>query len=75
MERRGGRWDERCAPLMFFMFACMPGNGGMATVWDFLFFFFRVAISQFRGAELLASLQGMWLGALCPGGETGRALT
>lgn len=38
-------------------------------------FFFWVAISQFRDAELLASLQGMWLGALCPGGDTGRALT
>lgn len=26
-----------------------------------------------EASELLASLQGMWLGALCPGGETGRA--
>lgn len=41
----------------------------------FLHFFliFSVAISQFRGDELLASLRGMWLGALCPGGETGRS--
>lgn len=60
------------APLMYFMFARMEANGRMATVREF---FFCVAISQFRDAELLASLQGMWLGALCPGGKMGRALT
>lgn len=66
-----------CASLMCFVFAHEEANGRMATVWEFFFFFFflRVAISQFRGTELLASLQGMWLGALCPGGETGRVLT
>lgn len=41
----------------------------IATVQIFFFFFVWVAISQYRGSELLASLQGMWLGALCPGGE------
>lgn len=41
----------------------------------YLIFFVWVVISQYRGSELLASLQGMWLGALCPGGETGSALT
>lgn len=61
------------APLMCFVFVRVAANGSTATMWEF--FFFRVAISQFRGTELLASLQGMWLGALCPGGETGRALT
>lgn len=64
---------------MFLFFACVAVNVTMATaVWEVflcLFFFSRVAISQFRGAELLASLQGMWLGALCPEGETGRVLT
>lgn len=39
------------------------------------FFLVSVVISQYRGPELLASLQGMWLGALCPGGETGNRET
>lgn len=41
---------------------------------QFLFFVW-VAISQYRGSELLASLQGMWLGVLCPGGEKGSTVT
>lgn len=40
-----------------------------------VFFVFLSGWQSVRGSELLASLQGMWLGALCPGGETGRALT
>lgn len=57
------------------LFTHMTRNEGLQQCRFFFFFFVWVAISQYRGSELLASLQGMWLGALCPGGETGRALT
>lgn len=51
------------------MFAHTTANGRVATVWVFFLVFFWLAISQFRGAELLASLRGMWLGALLSWGR------